>query len=506
MFSAVTTRQTAVNIISQWGLNLTNIVINFFLIGYVIAKVGADHYGGWALIVSIIGYLSVLDAGMSVAVQHYVARLSARGEKDRLAGIFSSACVVYAVAGFVGVVVCFWLSLGYPALFPKVSAMAASECVVALKWVSAGIFLFIINMPVRAALLGLQRHYMRNAIEIIASVARMSLVLISFKVFGCSLTHLGSAFFGAMLISYVLSVSVLRLIEPSLRLRIGSVTCESLREIFSYGGHSLFWAIATVVVRESAPIVAIVLIGPAAATYLYVGTRLVRSLGIFVTSAGHVFVPVASSLQATNEMPRLQSALLRGTRFCCLFGLSAATILALFGRTILQRWVGFDDMTSYCIVLVITIGRLSAWMFIVPISVLMGMRVLRSVTTVLVICTICCFVLMFILSHYCGVLGLAVGSLLPFSVAYGLWAPVKVCRLTGVGVGKLLEESLPMSLLIAVIVAGIGWLVQQMWVPSELWILAVELGFVLFVFLVLAVSMGLDRRSRDFVLSKIWAP
>ena len=51
MPSEVTTKRTGINIASQWGLHVINVIVNFFLIGYVIAKVGPEHYGGWTSIV-----------------------------------------------------------------------------------------------------------------------------------------------------------------------------------------------------------------------------------------------------------------------------------------------------------------------------------------------------------------------------------------------------------------------------------------------------------------------
>lgn len=128
MQTEVTTKRTGLNIVSQWALNVTNIVINFFLIAYAIGKMGAEHYGAWASIVSIIGYLCMLDAGMSVAIQHYVASFSATGKKDSLISLFSSSYAMYALAAIVAALVCFGISFACPAIFPKVPTKAAAEC------------------------------------------------------------------------------------------------------------------------------------------------------------------------------------------------------------------------------------------------------------------------------------------------------------------------------------------------------------------------------------------
>jgi len=504
MQNQVAAKRTGLNIASQWGLNITNIVINFFLIGYVIAKVGTEHYGGWTAIVSIIGYLSVLDAGMSIAIQHYVARFStSRDKSEKLSSLFSSAYAVYGVSSVVAALLCVGISLVYPSVFPKVPPEASGECVVALRWVSVSILLFMLSMPVRGALLGLQRHYIRNTIEVLSLLVRVGVVVICFNLFGPSLAYLGAAFLGAVLVSFVLSVIALRLIEPDLCFRFSSVTWASIREVFSYGGHSFFWTIATVIVRDSGPILATILINPVAATYLYVGTRLVRSVGIFIMSAGHVFVPVVSSLQASKENSRLQGVLIRGTRLCCLLALSGATVLIMFGRAILCHWVDFEDLSSYLVVVIVTVGRLGIWMFNVPAVVLMGMRVLWPLTIMFVICAGSCFILMPLLAYYCGILGLAVGMLLPLFLAYTSWIPYKSCRLTGTSGGRFLLESLTAPVSVALIVGAAALIIQRIWAPTELWIVVAELGIMLAVFGGLSMWIGLDQMSRSLLLSKM---
>jgi O-antigen/teichoic acid export membrane protein len=104
----VTTRQTGLNIASQWGLHITNVVVNLFLIRYVIGKVGAEHYGGWTTIVSVIGYLSILTAGMSLTMQHYVARFEARQEQTSLISVYNSSYVIYGIAAVIALLVCLW--------------------------------------------------------------------------------------------------------------------------------------------------------------------------------------------------------------------------------------------------------------------------------------------------------------------------------------------------------------------------------------------------------------
>lgn len=503
MANSSLTKRTGINIASQWAEQTAAIVVNFFLISYAIGKLGAEHYGGWAGIVSIIGFVSILDSGMSVAIQHYVASLSAKKEEKRLAELFSSACVVYAIGAVAATLICLGISFYYPILFPKVPAAAAVESQVALRWVAASMFIFMLNMPVRGALLGLQRHDIRNMIEIVSLLTRAGAVVAAFHFFSPSLAHLGMGFFAATLIRFVLSETALRRISGYLKFSVSTVKRSDLKEIFSYSGHSMFWTVGRIVVQDSGPLIANITLTSTAATYVFVGSRLVTALGSFIIGVAGVFVPIASSLKALEDKTRLKIALIRGTRVCSLLGFAVAAVLLVFGRSILYHWVKFEDITPYLVMCVLVVGRTPTWFFNIALSMLMGMRELWTITLMLLISTVSTIVLMFALSYYFGVFGLAVGIITPLSIICSTWIPYRACRVTEVTIGRLLKESIPWPLAVGALVALFAYSILNIFPPETVFVLIIEMGATLAVFLVLALFVGLDRGTREVILSRV---
>jgi O-antigen/teichoic acid export membrane protein len=506
MSNIITAKQAVLNIISQWILQIFNLVVTFFLIGYAIAKVGEEHYGGWASIMSIIAYLAVLDAGMTIAIQHYVAALSAKGERQKLMSLFSSAYIAYGIGAVAAALICLVISFWYHELFPKVSVSIAAECTVTLRWVAAGVFLFVLNLPMQGALVGLQRYYVRNTIELASLAVRVLTVVVLFNLFGFYLTYLGAAFFAATATRFVLSRVALHFIEPDLRLRPSYIRTDSLREIFSFGGHSFFWAISTVLVRDTGPILGTILIGPTAATYLYVGARLVASVGTFIYGAGDIFLPMASALKAANDNVRLQAALVRGTRFCAALAFPAAAVLLTFGQAILKHWVhsaDFDYNTSYYVVVATTIGMFGTWVFKVPLAVLTGIKVLRPVTYMWIIRVAFGVPLGVAMGYYFGAVGVAAGLLTPILVTSNTWIPYKACHSTGITVGKLFHNALIGPLIVGAIVAAGALMIQIVWPAKSAWILITECAVILMLFLALVVAVGIDAASRKLILAKL---
>jgi len=504
MSGQVTAERTGVNIASQWCTHIAAIVVNFFLIAYVVGKVGPEHYGGWTTIISIIGYLSILSAGMSVAVQHYVARFSARQEQDKLVSVFSSSYIIYGIGAVIATLLCFYFSFIFAAVFSKVPEEAAQQCGIALRWVAASMFLFIMNMPIQGALYGLQRYYIRNLIEIFGLIVRAVTVVILFNLFEPSLAYLGVAFFAGVCTRFLLCKTALWWIKPELRFRPSTINKDALRQIFSYGGHSFVWTISTVIIRDSAPILAVLLISPEAATFWYVGNRVVVAIGSLVKGAGQVFVPVASSLYGSEKWEELRAVLIRSTRFCALFSFSGAAALIVFGRDLINFWVGPGYSISYYILVITVLGWVAFWIFSAAYAILIGIRKLWGLTIMLLFYVITGVFLAIIMGKTWGILGLTAGLVIPMAIISILPIPYFASKSCKVKIKKLLMLALPAPLGISLIVSLCILSMQAIWPAVNIRVFVAQCIVALVIFGVLALLFGLDSASRNILLGKIW--
>lgn len=497
------TNRTVLNIISQWVFHVANITATFFLVGYVINKVGIERYGGWVSIATVIGFSGLLDAGLSVAIQYFAAKFSAEGDKDRLTSLFSTCYVVYGTSAIVATVVCLTIALQYASLFPKVPEHSVAECSTAALWVALAMPFFILAIPMQGILLGLQLHSVRNFVEIAVALVRVAVVVLCFEFGSTNLAYLGVAFFVAMCVRLFACKLALKYVASDVRLRLSAISRPMLRELFSFAGHSVIWTASAVVVRESGPLVALIILGPEAATCLYVGTRLVRSLGSFVFMAGQVFVPLASSLQTTDDLPRLKTALQRGTRFAALLGFSAAAVLIPFGQPVLNHWIGPDSGASYLVVFITTLGLLSSWVFAVAQAMLIGLRATWFLTSLQLAHLIASVIAAVAMSYAWGTTGLATGLVLPIFLTNATIIPWFACRRMGLSLVRLLATSLPGPAAVGGIVAISSWTIQQLWEPIELHVLGAEVGIIFAIFAGLSLVIGLDAASRNMVRRRL---
>lgn len=488
-------KRTAVNVASQWLVQLANIVITLLLIGYAVGALGAEHYGGWAAIVSIIGYLTMLDAGMSVSVQYYISRFSTAKEPGKLAEFYSSIYVVYLCAAFLGLVICLWLAENPDLLFGRLDAEIKAENSAALQWVAGGMFLFLASMPAQGALMGLQRHSVKNMIEILSLLARLLLVIGLFEFVQPSLEYLGLAFFAAALLRLVLCLFAIRKQGKVFVFRWEKISGASMKEVFSFGGHSTFWSVATAIVRESGPLLALLTMGATESTLVYVGTRLVRSVGVFIQSAGQVVMPIATSLKEQSDDHSMKFILLYGTRFCALLAFSGAAVLIVFSEAILYQWLGVDGISAYGVVLVTTLGMLGVWIHQVSLSIVMGSRILWPLTMMMLFRVAGCILFALVLGKYWGVTGLAAGLVIPVALTSLFYIPYLALK-TVASSGRELAGQLVVPMLIGLLLAVLGYALRELLVPQSIGYLAVDLAIMAVVFAVLAYSWGIGKQAR----------
>jgi O-antigen/teichoic acid export membrane protein len=68
------------NVITNWAGTFSSMLIAFFLSPFVVHHLGATSYGIWILIMSVTGYLGLLDLGVRGTVPRYIATFHTQGK------------------------------------------------------------------------------------------------------------------------------------------------------------------------------------------------------------------------------------------------------------------------------------------------------------------------------------------------------------------------------------------------------------------------------------------
>ena len=105
-YSMRTINNAVFNVIS-W---IIPIIFSLVFLPYIVHKIGDEEYGILTLILTVIGYFSILDLGLENAVIKYVAEYNAEGNTKKTNDVIQTTFLIYIFLGLFGGVILFSIS------------------------------------------------------------------------------------------------------------------------------------------------------------------------------------------------------------------------------------------------------------------------------------------------------------------------------------------------------------------------------------------------------------
>ena len=111
------------NILSNWAGVAANLLIAFFLSPYMVHSFGDRSYGLWVLVLSVTGYMGLLDTGLRIAIVKHTAECNARNDSDGLNLTLFTGLTLYCSLS----VVVLLLTVGASLMFERLFVVAAGR-------------------------------------------------------------------------------------------------------------------------------------------------------------------------------------------------------------------------------------------------------------------------------------------------------------------------------------------------------------------------------------------
>ena len=176
--SVATKTRTWRNVLSNWGGYAFSILLGFFISPFVIHHLGDSLYGVWVLIMSLTGYLGLLDAGVRGAVTRYVAKFHAESHHEDTNRTASSALVIFSAAGLLSILISFGLAFGAIDHF-KIPSQFHSAARIVLCLAGFTVAASFLGGVFGGILVALHRFDINNLIQVTGSAFRsLAIVLV----------------------------------------------------------------------------------------------------------------------------------------------------------------------------------------------------------------------------------------------------------------------------------------------------------------------------------------
>jgi O-antigen/teichoic acid export membrane protein len=407
--------RTWVNVASNWVIYVLNIGVAFYLSPFVVRMLGDSQFGAWSIIVSLTGYMGLVDLGTRSAVVKYAAEYWAKKDYGRLTSQFYSSFLSLALGGSALLIVAFavrnhaaaWLHIGDPLR----GLFAASIVPSALA-----VVFFIANGLIAGYIEGLGRYDISNLGGSISLALRTSGIVFVLSR-GGSLP--GLAWVNALTAAASCPVTflLLRTIVPTLGFSASSFSLESWLEVVRYGFFAFLNQVAARISQETGNIIVGFGVSTTATAYYAIGLSLAAYLRAFTASAAIVAIPLTSGMAALKDMAGTRRVTLLGTRFAIGVALCGLISFFILGRGFLMLWLGerFAANTwPTCLVLLIALVFISAQQF--SGAMLFGRGKAKFPALVMVTSAIANVLLSILLVRKVGALGVALGTLISAAV------------------------------------------------------------------------------------------
>jgi O-antigen/teichoic acid export membrane protein len=333
------TRNTAYNVLGQ-GLPL---LVGLITIPISLRLLGTDRFGLLCLFLALLGYLTLLDLGLSRAVAKYSAEFIAEPEPDRLRSVYwSTVFTQLAVSMIAALVLCLVAPALVPAAF-NIPAPLLPEAVRGFRVATLALPLAILGMSFRALLEAYQRFDLVFRVRLPTSA-----LIFLIPALGGS-TSLDLAVIFALICathgvsSFSLFLMNLR-VSPSL-LRRPLIKEGTLKSVLSYGGWTTIAHLIAQALTHFDRFLIAALLPVGAVAYFSAPFDIASRLWIIPSSLATALFPTfsSSSRLGTEEHSQLFASATRNLILAIGFALLP---FVAFSRELIAVWLGEDFGTN----------------------------------------------------------------------------------------------------------------------------------------------------------------
>ncbi len=335
-----TKRRILLNSVSGTALYAVNVVVAFFLSPVIVRELGNQNYGIWDIMLSLVGYFSVLEFGLSPAIVRYVALAASRKDRVRTAQVFTSAFYTLIAAGAVSFVIIGALSVR-PETVLNLEPGAVSNLAALFLIMGATLFLQLPGAVVVGYLMGYQRHYLVNGSRmVLIAVQSVVMYLALTRWPGPGLLWMAGIYLVAAVVEYCYFGFLVLTLDGGLKPVPSHFSRTVLRELYGFGLKSFLLMVAVRVRKQTMPLVIAHVLGVGRVVFYAIPSRLTEYAQYLAGYLGFPLMPYFSALSGSEDEDATRYAwfgLSRTLQFALLW---IPPVVFALGAPFIRRWMG----------------------------------------------------------------------------------------------------------------------------------------------------------------------
>ena len=491
------------NIASNWAGYAVHIGVAFFLTPYIIHSLGETRYGIWTLVVGVTGYYGLLDLGVASGMTQYLTRYLAANEIDKLNRSASTGFVALSAFGFLVFVGSLIIAFSASSLF-RIQAASPTEVTLVLAITGTSVAVQFMFFTYSAVFTAVQRFDLSNLIGISTRILSAGATIICLEA-GYGLVGLSLVVAGTNVLDYLIRWRVAGRLLPAMKISLKLVSWESFQEVVSFGIWNSVSAGSVRLISYTDALVIAAFMPVAAVAPFAIAANLRSYFEDIFVRAGFVFFPAVTELDAQGNQAGLRHLYLRSSKYILLGSILLGSIAMFSAQDFFRLWVGSyaepEDYPSIAsIFYILIVASMITVAQRVGYQVLLGTRRVKLLALLFAAEGVSNLLTTLVLVPGYGLVGVALGTLIPAILFQGFIQPVFVCKSLQITTRIYFRDVL-LRPIIAVLAVAPSLVALEFLTHAQDWItLLFNISLTLTVAGSLVSLIGLNKSERDLLL------
>lgn len=352
--------QKKIGVILSYIMLSSNVLVKFIYTPFLLNRLGQEEYGLYSLVISIVGYLTILDMGFGSAIVRYTIKYKTEKSRNKLHQLYGMMSLLYLIIGFVALFICFIIYFNVSNLFDEsmsVSEVSKMKVMILLSGVN---LLFCFPLQVASSvLISYERFVFRNLVNLIKTLLLpvcmvLFIVLYDFKSVG--LIVLVSLF---NLLTY-LSYYVYAYKKLDFKMFLNKIDVSLIKSIFAFSSSMFLLMMFEQIQFNSGQFFLGIYHGTKEVAIFGVAMMFILNFRSISTSITNVFMPsvVSGIFQQNDEV--VNNLIFKVTRIQTYILLLTILNFILFGANFIELWAGDKYKEAFNISLIVMIPMAAA--------------------------------------------------------------------------------------------------------------------------------------------------
>jgi O-antigen/teichoic acid export membrane protein len=305
------------------------------------------------------------------------------------------------------------------------------------------------------------------SISVFVLLFRTTLILLIIGT-GAGVTSLAVISLISDAVGYALTYFALRRIQPGLRVSLGLATWHTFRGLFNYSKFALIIQISDQLRFSLDVWLVSAFVGIGAVTHYAIASRLSQSFLALIIAALGILSPWFSQLFGSSDLDGIRRVFILGTKVSAGLSTIIAFTLILYGYRFIGTWMGPRYLDAYWPLMLLVMAIYCDASQLPSVSYMFGVsrhRFLAVVTLAEGIANVC---LSIYWARDYGMIGVALGTLVPMAVAKLVVQPAYVCKHLKIPLYMYYSRLLGRSILPPALVSVLIWwlMMRKLYLPN----------------------------------------